>query len=436
MPKKITAFLLDRVAGTNEARVRCRVKWDGCRQSAAFSLGYRVNVDRWDLKEQACVPRSFHGRSRVPAAEINAEIERYRNAVNSAFLRFDAEGRTPEPSEVREAVLALVKPQAAQDPETGDWKRNVVHAFNRFMVERGERNRWTDATRTKMTNVRRHLQEWRPDLKWADFDEDGLFSYVAFLRSSTRMDNRTDRSGLSDSTVEKHVGFLKWFLAWADHKGLLKCRDYVAFRPKLQRAERPVIFLEWDELMTLYGLDLSERPDLQATRDVFCFCAFTSLRYSDVKALRWADVYADRIHVTTVKTADALVIELNDYSQELLGRYIDEAVPDDRVFPVPANQTMNERLKELGKLCGFSQLIRVTEFRNGQRSDALRSKAELLSTHAARRTFICNALSLGIAPNVVMRWTGHADYDSMKPYIAIADSVKASEMSKFNKKRD
>lgn len=436
MPKRITAFLLDRVAGTNEARVRCRVKWDGCRQSVALSLGYRVNVDRWDLKEQKCTPRSFHGRSRVPAAEINAEIDRYRDAVDRVFLRLEADGKTPEPAGVREALLALVKPQTAQDPEASDWRRNVFHAFNRFMAERGERNRWTDATRRKMTNVRRHLQEWRPDLKWTDFDEDGLFSYVAFLRTSTRMDNRTDREGLSDSTVEKHVGFLKWFLTWADHKGLLKCRDYVAFRPKLQRAEKPVIFLEWGELMTLYELDLSERPDLAPTRDVFCFCAFTSLRYSDVRALRWADVYADRIHVTTVKTTDALVIELNDYSQEILGRYIDEALPDDRVFPVPANQTMNERLKELGKLCRFSQLIRVTEFRNGQRSDALRSKAQLLSTHAARRTFICNALSLGIAPNVVMRWTGHADYDSMKPYIAIADTVKASEMSKFNKKRD
>lgn len=436
MPKKIVAFLLDRVAGTNEARVRCRVKWDGCRQSVAISLGYRVNVDRWDIKDQRCTPKSYHGRSRVPAAEINAEIDRYRSAVDSVFLRIEAEGRAPEPHDIRESLLELLKPEKTQDPETSDWKKNVIHAFNHFMAERGERNRWTDATRRKMMNVRRHLQEWRADLKWSDFDEDGLFSYVAFLRTSTRMDNKTERSGLSDSTVEKHVGFLKWFLTWADHKGLLKCRDYAAFRPKLQRAERPVIFLEWDELMTLYDLDLSDRPDLAPTRDVFCFCAFTSLRYSDVQALRWADVYADRIHVTTVKTTDALVIELNDYSQELLGRYVDESLPDDRVFPVPANQTMNTRLKELGQLCGFDQLIRVTEFRNGRRTDALIPKWSLIGTHAARRTFICNALMMGIAPNVVMRWTGHADYDSMKPYIAIADSVKAQEMSKFNKKRD
>ena len=434
MAKHITAFLLDRVPGTDEARLRCRVKWDGCRQSVAVSVGHRVNVARWDMDRQRCVPRSFHGRSRVPAAVINEDLDRIGEAADAAFVKIKQEGRTPDPAEIREALVKAVRPDRAKDPETGNWKKNVFHAFTHFMAERGERNRWTDATYKKMMNVRRHLQEWRPSLKWSDFNEDGLFSYVAHLRTSTRMDNRSDRSGLRDSTVEKHVSFLKWFLSWADQKGLLKCRDYINFRPKLQTAEKPVIFHEWDELLHMYSLDLSERPELAPIRDIFCFCAFTSLRYSDVRALRWSDVYADSLHVTTQKTTDALVIELNDYSQELLGRYVDEGLPEDRVFPVPTNQTMNEKLKELGELCGFSQLIRVTEFRNGRRYDALLPKWSLLGTHAARRTFICNALMMGIAPNVVMRWTGHSDYDSMKPYIAIADTAKAQAMSKFNKK--
>lgn len=51
---------------------------------------------------------------------------------------------------------------------------------------------------------------------------------------------------------------------------------------------------------------------------------------------------------------------------------------------------------------------------------------------AGRRTFIVNALSRGISPNVVMKWTGHASYSSMKPYIDIVDSIKASEMAKMN----
>ena len=40
---------------------------------------------------------------------------------------------------------------------------------------------------------------------------------------------------------------------------------------------------------------------------------------------------------------------------------------------------------------------------------------------------------LGIAPNVVMKWTGHSDYKSMKPYIDIADKAKKTAMDLFNK---
>ena len=31
-----------------------------------------------------------------------------------------------------------------------------------------------------------------------------------------------------------------------------------------------------------------------------------------------------------------------------------------------------------------------------------------------------------------MKWTGHSGYKAMKPYIDIADDIKASAMSKFN----
>ena len=51
---------------------------------------------------------------------------------------------------------------------------------------------------------------------------------------------------------------------------------------------------------------------------------------------------------------------------------------------------------------------------------------------APARTAIVNALSLGIPPSVVMKWTGHSDYNAMKPYIDIVDSIKAESMTKFN----
>ena len=54
-----------------------------------------------------------------------------------------------------------------------------------------------------------------------------------------------------------------------------------------------------------------------------------------------------------------------------------------------------------------------------------------ISTHgnmAARRTFICFALSNGIPPQVVMKWTGHSDYKAMRPYIDIAEKTKSDAM--------
>jgi integrase len=60
-------------------------------------------------------------------------------------------------------------------------------------------------------------------------------------------------------------------------------------------------------------------------------------------------------------------------------------------------------------------------------------KYALMGTHAGRRTFICTALSLDIPVQVVMKWTGHSSYESMKPYIDIADRMKATEMDKFNR---
>ena len=40
------------------------------------------------------------------------------------------------------------------------------------------------------------------------------------------------------------------------------------------------------------------------------------------------------------------------------------------------------------------------------------------------------ALSIGIPPQVVMKFTGHVDYKSMKPYIDIAEKAKTDAMEK------
>ena len=212
--------------------------------------------------------------------------------------------------------------------------------------------------------------------------------------------------------------YLRWFLNWATDRGYNTNLAYKKFRPTLKMTQRKVIYLTKDQIARVRDLELSEsQAYLDPIRDIFLFCCFSGLRHSDVNNLRRSDVKGDHIEVTTIKTADSISIELNKVTKAL---------------PNYTNQAMNRDIKELCKLAGINEEIRVTTYKGNVRTDKIQPKWELVGTHTGRRTFIVNALSMGITPNIVMKWTGHSDYKAMKPYIDIVDSIKASSMAKFD----
>ena len=194
-----------------------------------------------------------------------------------------------------------------------------------------------------------------------------------------------------------------------------------------------MIFLTPEELDKLKTCQIPQTKQyLERVRDVFLFCCFSGLRYSDVYNLKRSDIKQDHIEITTIKTADSLIIELNDHSKAILDKYKDVHFEKHKALPVISNQKMNDYLKELGELAEINDPVRETYYKGNERIDTVTPKYALLGTHAGRRTFICNALALGIPPQVVMKWTGHSDYKAMKPYIDIADETKANAMTKFN----
>lgn len=93
---------------------------------------------------------------------------------------------------------------------------------------------------------------------------------------------------------------------------------------------------------------------------------------------------------------------------------------------------MNQYLRELAELVGIDEPINEVYYIGSQRIEQTIPKYALLSSHAGRRTFVCNAIYLGISPQIIMKWTGHSNYEAMKPYIDIADEFKAQSMDKFN----
>ena len=171
---------------------------------------------------------------------------------------------------------------------------------------------------------------------------------------------------------------------------------------------------------------------MEHVRDVFLFQCFTGLRYSDVAKLRRSDVKSDSIRVVTKKTVDGLTIELNDYSRSILDKYKDCKFPDNLALPVISNQKMNAELKLLCQMVGLTEPTRIVYFRGNVRYEGVYPKWQLVTTHTGRHTFIVSALMLKIPVEVVMKWTGHSSYQSMRPYIAIVDELKKDSMGQFN----
>lgn len=64
--------------------------------------------------------------------------------------------------------------------------------------------------------------------------------------------------------------------------------------------------------------------------------------------------------MTTVKTSDSLIIELNDYSRAILEKYKGVEFENDKALPVITNQKMNDYLKELAELAEINEPVRQT----------------------------------------------------------------------------
>ncbi|MFT4222351.1 site-specific integrase [Dysgonomonas sp.] len=402
--------------------IRMRVVY--CGQRIEFTTGYRIDVAKWDADKQR-VKNGCTNKLKQSAAEINTDLLKYYADIQDIFKEFEVIDLIPTTEQLRTAFNNKLKRNIPQEPTQEETTVSLMDIFDEFVKECGVQNNWTDSTYEKFAAVKAHLTSFDPNLTFESLNESKLTEYVNYFR---------DTKNLRNSTIGKQMGFLKWFLRWSKKKGYNNNNDFEIFKPKLKTTQKKVIFLTWSELTKLREYQIPEtKKYLDRVRDVFLFQCFTGLRYSDVFNLKRSDVKENHIEVTTIKTADSLIIELNSHSKTILDKYKDIYFEHDKVLPVITNQKMNDYLKELAELAEISEPVRETYYKGNQRIDETTPKYALLGTHAGRRTFICNALSLGIPTQVVMKWTGHSDYKAMKPYIDIADDIKANAMSKFDR---
>jgi integrase len=401
--------------------IRARVSYGGKRVD--LRLGYSIEPEKWDNASMRVLP-GFKNKYKQSANEINKAILLCQEQIESIFTRFELlEKHMPSPEELKSAFNEINGKKQAE-PES----KSFYQIYNEFTCAMGAQNEWEKATYVKFSSIKNHLQKFDENLSFETLNDEKMQSFLNYMQ---------DTAGLRNTTIAKNFGFVKWFLRWAYSKDYYQGKVHETFKPKLKGTDgnsKEVIHLTWDELISLLNFKFPKnKPSFPLVRDVFCFCCFTGLRYSDVAKLKRSDVKTSYITVVTKKTVDGIKIELNKYSKSILAKYSNIVFPDDKVLPVISNQQMNDHLKIMGKVAGITDPQRIVYFKKKERIEEVYPKYKLLTTHCGRRTFIVNSLYLGIPAEVIMKWTGHSDYKAMKPYIKIVDELKASEMNKFNK---
>ena len=216
------------------------------------------------------------------------------------------------------------------------------------------------------------------------------------------------------NTATKYLKNFKKIIRIALAKGWMKNDPFLEIRFSLDKVEPD--FLEDSEIRKLISKEI-DIPRLGQVRDIFVFCCFTGLAFSDIHGLGKEHIVEDSNGVRWIrkgrqKTKIMCNIPLMEIPLKILEKYSTNEYCRKHgvLFPVLCNQKMNAYLKELADICGIKKT---------------------LTTHVARHTFATFALANGVSIESVAKMLGHTNVQMTRHYARVLDRTVMREMSQI-----
>lgn len=160
---------------------------------------------------------------------------------------------------------------------------------------------------------------------------------------------KVHRNNAHNSVVNR-LKNIKKIIGIALVNGILRQNPFLGYKFRLE--ETHIDFLTQEELETLMNKEFSI-PRLETVRDIFVFCCFTALAFTDIHALSPEHLVRDNsgalwIRKNRQKTNNMCNIPVLSIAEKLIDKYSShpECIERNRVFPVSSNQRMNGYLKE------------------------------------------------------------------------------------------
>ncbi|OCX52798.1 hypothetical protein BEL04_00230 [Mucilaginibacter sp. PPCGB 2223] len=168
---------------------------------------------------------------------------------------------------------------------------------------------------------------------------------------------------LGHNSALKNIANLKKIVIECKDNGWLPVDPFAKF--DLTREEVETTFLVKEEIQAIADKEIRNER-LCRVRDVFIFCCFTGLAFSDVKQLKKSEVNIGvdselRIYKGRQKTGTPSLIPLLPITQKILTKYQydKQCLASNQLLPVLSNQKYNAYLKEIAILCDIDKELKT-----------------------------------------------------------------------------
>jgi len=220
------------------------------------------------------------------------------------------------------------------------------------------------------------------------------------------------------NTATKHIRRLKKVVNMALANEWLQRDPFMKYKCSYKPVNRG--YLTNDELKVLEDKTFSV-DRLQKVLDVFLFCCYTGLSWSDVHVLKHSDITTGIdgekwIIIYRKKTDTRSPIPILPKALAIIEKYKDdpEANANGMLLPVNSNQRMNGYLKEIADICGITKN---------------------LTMHLARHTFATTVtLANGVPIETVSKMLGHTSIKTTQIYSKVVDSKISNDMQALKNK--
>lgn len=362
-----------------------------------FGIKKSILPKHWDEKQQ---------RAKIicpNVSEINTLLSNQEQHIKSIadFLAFSQDKITPQ------AIITKIQGKKEK-------RRTILQIFSEHNIKAKQLAGidFSEGTVQRYETSYMHTQNFirwkynREDFPLDQLNHQFINDYEFYLKTERKCNHNSST---------KYLKNFKKIVRIALANNWLENDPFASIKFKLKPVD--AIYLTEEELKAIINKEIKNER-LTQVRDVFLFCCFTGLAFSDVKSVKKEHLSRDKegylwIHKKRKKTNQMSTIFVIDAAFRLIEKYKNHPMMLDKdlLLPVLSNQKMNSYLKEIADFCGVDKLI---------------------STHTARHTFATTvALSNNIPIEVVSKTIGHSNIKMTQRYARTTESLIKKNMEKI-----